>query len=71
MERKVTLRVLGVDFDQDQTVAIIAKHLDDLIWSRVSGRVRVTLVIDQPGCLVSAAVDVARRIEFRLPGSRC
>jgi hypothetical protein len=70
MQRKMTLRVLGVDLDNQQTVLIIANHLDDLIWSVVDGRVRVTLLMEQPRALVGEALETARRIESRLSGAK-
>jgi hypothetical protein len=65
MQRKITLRVLGVDLDDEDTVAIIAADLDDLAWSMVDGRVRATLFVDQVN-LVNKTVETARCIEHKL-----
>ena len=70
MQRKITLRVLGVHLDNEQTVLYIANHLDDLVWSIVDARVYATVMVDQPDELVYRAVEAARRIEHSLPGAR-
>lgn len=70
MLRKITLRVLGVDLDSDQTILTIANRLSDLIWTKVDGRVCAVVIVDQPRELVCQAIDAARRIEAALTGAR-
>ena len=69
MQTRVTLRVLNVDLDDDETVERIAEHLGDLAWSVTDGVTSVTLFTD-PTNVVSQAVETARRIEYKLAGSR-
>lgn len=69
MPRKVSLRVVNVDLDDETALERIAAHLDDLFWSEVDGRVYVDLFVDESD-LVCAAVDVACRIHTNLLGAR-
>jgi len=69
MQTRVTLRVLNVDLDDDDTVERIAEHLGDLAWSVTDGVTSVTLFTD-PTNVVSQAVETAHRIEYKLAGSR-
>jgi hypothetical protein len=69
METLVTLRVLGVDFDDVCLVEKIATHLSDLSWAVVDGVAFATLQVAS-GDAVSRAIDTARRIEHALPESR-
>ena len=69
METLVTLRVLGVDFEDVSLVEKIATNLSDLSWAVVDGVAWATLQVAS-GDAVSHAIDTARRIEHTLPGSR-
>jgi hypothetical protein len=69
MTRKVTLRVLGVDLEDEAALERIAAHLDDLLWSEIDGRVCVDVFANESD-LVCAAVDVACRIRTHLLGAR-
>lgn len=67
MQRKITLRVLGVSLDDEQTVSSIATHLDDLVWSAVDACVHATVIADNSCDLVSQTIEAARRIEHNVP----
>jgi hypothetical protein len=69
METKITLRVLNVDLDDDETVECVAEHLSDLVWSVVDGVTRATVFTASPD-VVDAVVTAARRIEHKLAESR-
>jgi hypothetical protein len=70
MHRKITLRVLNVDFEIEQTVLNVANHLADLVWSVVDSRASATVIVDQSEDLVCHAIEAARRIEHSLVGAR-
>lgn len=70
MQGKVTLRVIGVSLDDEETIERIATYLDDLVWTVVDNRVRATVIVANHAELVSKAVEAARRIEHCLTGSR-
>lgn len=70
MQRKITLRVFGVNLNDEQTILSIASHLADLVWWVVDGRVCATVIVDQPSQLVCRAVGAARRIEHAIAGAR-
>jgi hypothetical protein len=70
MLRKITLRVLGVDLDNEQTILAIADRLADLVWTVVDSRVCAAVILDQSQELVCRAIEAARRIETTLPGAR-
>lgn len=69
MQTRVTLRVLNVDLDDDETVERIAEHLGDLAWSVTDGVTNVTLFAD-PANVVNQAIETAHCIEHKLVGSR-
>jgi hypothetical protein len=69
MDTKITFRVLGVDFDDDATVEMIATHLSDLAWATIDGVTWATLFIGADD-IADQAIDAARRIEHRLQGSQ-
>jgi hypothetical protein len=69
MQTRVTLRVLNVDLDDDETVECVAEHLGDLAWSVVDGVTSVTLFAETAN-VVSQAIETAHRIEHKLVGSR-
>jgi hypothetical protein len=69
MQTRITLRVIDIDLDDDETLDCIAEHLSDFAWSMVDGATRVTLFTD-PANTVSQAVDSAHRIENKLAFSR-
>jgi hypothetical protein len=69
MHTRVTLRVLNVDLDDEETLERIAEHLGDLAWSVTDGVTSVTL-FTEPNNVVCHAVETAHRIEHKLVGSR-
>jgi hypothetical protein len=66
---KVMLCVEGVDLDDDETVDLLARHADDLLWHAAGDHVTATLLTDSADP-VAAAVETARLIEDVVPGAR-
>jgi hypothetical protein len=63
---KIVLNVRNVDLNDDETLATLAEHLDDLGWESIEGKVTATLYTDSADA-VGAALDVAHSIEKHLP----
>lgn len=61
---EVPLVVSGVDLDDDCTLDIIARHLDDQLWAEAGGIVTATVFTE--GDPVLAALDAATRITTAL-----
>jgi len=69
MTQKVSLRVHGVDLEDEAVLERVAAHLDDLLWSQIDDRVCVEIFADEKD-LVCAVVDVACRIRAHLLSAR-
>ncbi|GHJ49036.1 hypothetical protein Cs7R123_63780 [Catellatospora sp. TT07R-123] len=61
---RIPLRVDGINLDDDATLRQISRHLADLGWARVGGRVLALIYVEcEP---VGAAIQAARRITNHL-----